>query len=814
MGQILQDLRFASRQLLQNKTFNLVALLTLALCIGANTAIFSVVNSILLQPLPIADPDRLVEIYNSYPGVGVPKGGAAAPELEDRRAETEIFDSLSMQSVRNFDVGVEGSPQRLSFLAVTPSFFQVFRITPLLGRTFTDEEGLEGGDRVILLSYGLWQELFSGSDDVIGEELRLSGEPFTVIGVLPRTFETVFERRAAVPLVFSKRELSPDGRHSNNSSMMARLKPGVSVELAQQRVDAINVRNEELYPQFVEILRTAGYRSIVVPMHDELVKNVRDALYMLLAAVGLVLLIGCVNIANLLLVRSNVRLKELSIRAALGAGKRRLGALLMTESLVLGLMGGTLGLAIGVGGVRLINNLAVDMLPTGAGVQVDSTVLLFTVALGVITSLIFGSVPLVHVLRTNLSQIVRQGGRGGTDARSAIAARGTLVVSQVSLAFVLLVGSGLLVSSFLRAVGVDPGFQANGVLSGQFTLPNVRYQEDKQVHEFVDSLLAEVRALPGVQSVGITSLVPFSDDNNSSAISIVGRELAPGDLPPVPCWTVIDGDYFEAMGIPLLRGRYIDARDTSESERVVLIDRRLADKFWPNENPVGQQIRTDIRANSDEPAYTIVGVVGEIMLNDLTAASPIGVIYFGNRQMNRRDLGIAVRTERGAAELNGAITAAIHRLDPELPFYDVRSMDERLEDSLQSRQAIVWLSSVFGGLALFLSGIGIYGVLAYSVSQRKREFGIRMALGAESGAVVRSVAGQGLRLAGVGLLVGVFAAFALTRLMDTLLYGVVPSDPTVFGSVSAILATVALVASMIPSLRATRIDPNKALREE
>ncbi len=814
MSQILQDLRFASRLLLKDKTFNLVALLTLALCIGANTAIFSVVNSVLLQPLPFAESDRLVEIYNSYPGVGVPKGGAAAPELADRRAETEIFDSLSMQTTRNFDVGVEGSPQRLSFLAVTPSFFQVFRIAPLLGRTFTEEEGLEGGDKVILLSYGLWQELFTGRQDVVGEQIRLSGEPFTVIGVLPQMFETVFERRAAVPLVFSKRELSADGRHSNNSSMMARLQPGVAVELAQQRVDAINLRNEELYPQFVEVLHSAGYHSVVVPLHDELVKNVRSALYILLAAVGLVLLIGCVNVANLLLVRSNVRLKELSIRAALGAGKRRLGALLLTESLLLGLLGGALGLAIGVGGVRLLNNLAGDMLPTGAAVEVDATVLVFTLVLGVLTSLFFGIVPLAHVLRTNLSQIVRQGGRGGTDARPAIAARGALVVAQVSLAFVLLVGSGLLMSSFLRAVGVDPGFQPEGVLSGQFTLPNVRYQENKQIHVFVDSLLTEVRGLPGVHSVGITSIVPFSDDNNSSAISIVGRELGPGDLPPVPCWTVVDGDYFEAMGIPLLRGRYIDERDTSESERVVLIDRRLADKFWPNENPVGQQIRTDIRPNGDAPAYTIIGVVGEILLNDLTAASPIGVIYFSNRQMNRRDLGIVVKTDRGGAELNGAITAALHRLDPELPFYDVRSMNERLEDSLQSRKAIVWLSSVFGGLALFLSGIGIYGVLAYSVSQRKREFGIRMALGAESGAVVRSVAGQGLRLASVGLLVGICAALALTRLMDTLLYGVVPSDPAVFASVSAVLATVALVASMIPSLRATRIDPNKALREE
>lgn len=799
--------------LLKDKTFNLVALLTLGLCIGANTAIFSVVNSILLRPLPFQEPDRIVEIYNSYPGVGVPKAGAAAPEMADRRAEIEIFESVSMQTTQNFDVGVEGSPQRLSFLAVTPSFFDVFRIAPLAGRTFTEEEGQEGAGKVILLSNGLWQELYAGQD-VTGQQVRLSGELYTIVGVLPQVFETVFERRGAVPLVFSKRDLSADGRHSNNASMMARLRPGVAVELAQQRVDAINVRNYELYPQFAEVLRSAGYRSTVSPMHDELVKNVRDAIYILLAAVAFVLLIGCVNVANLLLVRSNVRLKELSIRAALGAGQRRLGRLLLTESLVLGVLGAALGLAIGLGGVRLLNSLAGDTLPTGVAVQVDSTVLLFTLGLGILTAFIFGLVPLVHVLRTDLSQIVRQGGRAGTDARAAIVTRGALVVSQVSLAFLLLVGSGLLVASFLRAVGVNPGFQAEGVLSGQFTLPNTRYAKDDQVHTFVDSLLRDLRSLPGVRSVGVTSIVPFSDDSNSSAIEIVGRDLGPGNLPPVPCWTNVDGDYFEAMGIPLIQGRYFDQRDTSESEKVAVIDRRLAEKHWPGENPIGQQIRPGLPPlNSGEAVFTIVGVVGEIMIRDVTEASPIGIVYFANRQRPQRGLGLALRTD-GGADLSGAVADAIQRLDPELPFYDVRTMSRRLEDSLESRKALVWLASLFGALALLLAGVGIYGVLAYAVSQRTKEIGIRMALGADPAVVIRSVAGQGLRLAAVGLAVGIVTALLLTRLMESVLFEVTPSDPTVLAAVSAVLMSVALLASLIPSLRATRINPNSALRND
>ncbi len=813
MNALLQDLRFAVLLLLKDKTFNLVALLTLGLCIGANTAIFSVVNSILLRPLPFPEPDRIVEIYNSYPGVGVPKAGAAAPEMVDRRQETEIFDSISMQNTRNFDVGVEGSPQRLSFLAVTPSFFKVFRMEPIAGRAFSEEEGLEGGQKVILLSRGLWQELYAGGD-VIGQEMRLSGEPYTIVGVLPQTFETVFERRAAVPLVYSQRDLSSDGRHSNNAAMMARLRPNVSVELAQQRVDAINARNDELYPEFAEVLRNAGYRSVVSPLHDELVKNVRDALYILLAAVAFVLLIGCVNVANLLLVRSHVRLKELSIRAALGAGQRRLARLLLTESLVLGALGALLGLAIGLGGVRLLNSLAGDMLPTGVVVQADSTVMLFTLGLGILTALLFGLVPLAHVLRTDLSQIVRQGGRGGTDARAAIVTRGALVVSQVSLAFLLLVGSGLLVASFLKAVGVDPGFQSEGVLTGQFTLPDVRYPKDEQVHTFVDSLLRDVRALPGVRSVGVTNIIPFSDDNNSSAIEIVGRDLGPGGLPPVPCWTNVDGDYFEAMGIPLLQGRYIDERDTAESEKVAVIDRRLADKHWPGDNPIGQQIRPGLPPlNKDEAPFTIVGVVGEIMLHDVTEASPIGIIYFANRQRPRHDLALAVRTESGA-DLTAAVTAAIQRQDPELPFYDVRTMNERLEDSLESRKALVWLSSLFGVLALLLSGVGIYGVLAYVVNQRTKEIGIRMALGAKSAILVRSVASQGLRLAGLGLTIGLATALLLTRLMESVLFHVTPGDPLVLAAVSTALMAVALFASLVPSLRATRIDPNTALRND
>ena len=553
---------------------------------------------------------------------------------------------------------------------------------------------------------------------------------------------------------------------------------------------------------------------MVSPLHDELVKNVRDALYILLAAVGFVLLIGCVNVANLLLVRSHVRLKELSIRASLGAGQRRLARLLLTESLVLGILGAVLGLALGLGGVRLLNSLAGDMLPTGVVVQADSTVLVFTLGLGVLTALFFGLVPLAHVLRTDLSQIVRQGGRAGTDARAAIVTRGALVVSQVSLAFLLLVGSGLLVASFLKAVGVNPGFQPEGVLSGQFTLPDVRYPETAQVHTFVDSLLRDVRALPGVRSVGVTNIVPFSDDNNSSAIEIVGRDLGPGGLPPVPCWTNVDGDYFEAMGIPLLRGRYIEERDNAESEMVVVIDRRLAEKHWPGENPIGQQIRPGLPPlNTDESVFTIVGVVGEILLHDVTEASPIGIIYFANRQRPRRDLGLTIRTE-GGADFTGAVTAAIQRLDPELPFYDVRTMDERLEDSLESRKALVWLSSLFGVLALLLAGVGIYGVLAYVVSQRTKEIGIRMALGADPRVVIRSVAGQGLRLAALGLTVGLVTAFLLTRLMESVLFDVTPGDPLVLATVSTVLLSVALLASMIPSLRATRINPSSALRND
>ncbi|MCP5111027.1 MAG: ABC transporter permease [bacterium] len=820
MDTFLHDLRFAAKLLLKDKAFNVVALLTLALCIGANTAIFSVINSVLLRPLPYPESERLVTLYNSYPGVGAVKGANGAPDYMDRKQATDIFEELSIYNGRSFNVGAEGSPQRVRAVAVTPSFFRVLQVSPQLGRPFTEEEGVRGQDKVVILSHGLWQELFGGNPNAIGQDLRLSGRPYRVVGVMRESFDyqswnaDIMTRGARmwVPQSFTDRQLSDDARHSNQWDMIGRLQPGVSVAQAQSKIDAINTRNAELYPKYKDLLKAAGFHTPVVGLHDEMVEGIRPTLLLLQAAVAFVLLIGCVNVANLLLVRSNVRMKELSIRAAMGAGRTRLTRLLLTESVLLGILGGALGLVVGIAGVRLLGYLGADQIPRGEGIGIDINVLGFTFAVAVVTGLFFGFIPVVHVLRANLAKIFRQTGRSGTAERPALLTRAILVVAQVSLAFVLLIGAGLMILSLARVLAVNPGFQPEGVLTAQLTLPFNRYKENAQTRSFTARALEEIRALPGVKSAGMTSYLPFAGMANSSVIAVVGHTLAPGELPPVPGWSTIDTGYFRAMGIPLIKGRTFQETDTADAQRVVVIDEFLAKKYWPDQDPIGQQIRRGIEP--EDPVLTVVGVVGSVKNNDLAGQSPVGVIYWHYKQFPTRGMSLVVKAERQEQQLVGPVRATILGIDPEQPLFDVKTMTERVEASLMTRKATVTLAVIFAGLAPLLSAIGIYGVLAYTVSQRTQEIGVRMALGASARAVIHSASMPGVKLAGIGLAIGLVGALFLTRLMTSQLYNVAPTEPSVFVLVSLVLAGVALLASVIPSLRATRIEPMNALRYE
>lgn len=541
-------------------------------------------------------------------------------------------------------------------------------------------------------------------------------------------------------------------------------------------------------------------------------EDVKPTLYLLQGAVAFVLLIGCVNVANLMLVRSNIRMKELAIRFSLGAGRLRLGRQLLTESVLLALFGGTLGIVTAIWGVRLLNYLGADQLPRGSTIKIDGVVLAFTAVVAVAAGILFGLVPVIHLFRRNLSDVFRGTERTGTAERPALLTRAILVVCQVSLAFALLIGSGLMTFSFMRVLAVDPGFKPERVLAARISLPRSRYQDDARARDFMTRLLDSVRSLPGVKTAGLTSYLPFGGSNNASVITIEGYVRGPGEGPPVPGYNTIDTGYFRAMGIPLLRGRMFQETDAEKSQGVAIIDHFLARRYWPHGDPIGAKVRRGI--DNDSPVLTIVGVVGSVKVADLADQNPVGQIYFYYKQSPPRNIHLVMKAESAEAPITSAVRREVLKLDPELPLFDVKTMPERLAGSLLNRRAAMVLCLVFAGVALILAAVGIYGVLAYAVAQRTREFGIRLALGAQSGDVLRMVFWQGLRLGLIGLALGIAGSYFLTRLMTSLLYEVKPGDPLVFVVVSAVLAVVTMLASLLPSLRATRIDPVVALRYE
>jgi len=814
---MLQDLRFGLKLLWKEKAFSATALLTLALCIGANTAIFTVLNAVVLNPLPYPEPDRLVTMYNVYPGVGViDRGANGVPDYLDRKQLTDFFEEVALVGYAGYEVGIEGTPQRIDGQYVTPDYFRALKVQAVLGRTFTDDEAVLGKEKVAILSNGLWKEMFGGAPDVLGKDIRLSGEPYRIVGVMPAGLADFGRRspRVWVPFAFRPDQTTDDARHSNNWGMLARLKPGVTIAQAQARIDVLNKTNVER-SKMRRLLEDVRFGTVVHGLKDELVRDVSPILYLLQAAVAFVLLIGCVNVANLMLVRSNVRMKEIAIRFSLGAGRARIARQLLIESTTLALLGGLLGIAVGVGAVRLFNALGAGNLPRGNAAHIDGAALAFNAIIAVTAGLAFGSVPLFHLFRRNLNDVFRQTERSGTAQRHAVSTRSALVVCQVSLAFILLIGAGLLAVSFSKLLSVDPGFRPERVVTAQFSLPRVRYKEDAAARNLITGVLANLRAIPGVSAVGATTYLPFSGNNNSSVIGIVGKPLQPGEKPPVPGWNRVDAGYFQAMGIQVLRGRAFADTDGPESPRVTVIDEYLAERYWPKADPIGAQVVQGLLDDkrSGKP-WTIVGIVRTVKTGDLAEQNPVGQIYYPYTQDTPRTMHLVVKTSSDSPQLASAIRSEIRGADSELPLFDVMTMPERLSESLANRRAAMILCVALGALALLLSAIGLYGVLAYAVTQRTREFGIRVALGATVRDVLGMIIGQGLKLAGVGLAIGVVAAFGITRLMTAMLYGVKPADPAVFLAVAAALTAVALAASFVPSVRALRIHPAVALRHE
>jgi predicted permease len=821
MERLLQDVRFAARLLWKDRAFAATALLTLGICIGANTAIFAIVHSVLLRPLPVPEPDRLVVLYNLYPRAGVDRGSSGVTDYYDRLRETDAFEELALYQIRGQTVGGETDPQRLSGMAARPSLFRLLRAAPLRGRVFREEEGELGHDREVILSYALWQQVFGGSDAAIGRELRVNGDPHTIVGVMPASFYFMHpDVRLWTPLTFTAEQKSDEARHSNGYTMIGRLKPGATAGQAQQQVDALNSRNLDRFPEMKEILINAGFHSVVAPLQQDLVRDVRPTLLLLWGAVLFVLAIGAVNITNLVLIRSSSRMRELATRHALGAALSRLTRQLLTETVLLTVFGGLAGIAFGYAGLGLLGGSGLDSLPRSNEIRIDPVVIVFALALALAVGVLVGLVPVFNLRHMNLNQAFREEGRSGTTGRGARAFRRVLVASQVAFAFMLLIGAGLLLASFQRVLAVNPGFNPANVLTARVSPPSSRYAGDAELRVFWGRLLETVRATPGVTSVGLTSNIPFGGSFNDSVILAEGYQMAPGESLISPYRVTISPGYLEALSVPLRAGRLFTESDTENAPAVAVVDERLARKFWRGVNPIGRRIfqpgsaKNIMGTDKNTRWITVVGVVGDTKTGGLVSDEGVGTYYFPVRQSAERAMTLTIKTQGDPASVGTAVRRQLRTLDPELPLYSVRTMHERMSESLADRRTPMVLAVIFAVVALFLAAIGLYGVLAYQVSQRTKEIGIRIALGSGTRGIFALILREGMTMLAAGLVAGLAGSFAIRRAMEAQLYGIGAMDPVVLGAVAVMLGMVALAACTVPARRAARIDPMVALTEQ
>ena len=802
----MQDLRYALRTLRQQPVFACVAILTLALGIGANTAIFSLLYQVILRPLPYRDASRLVFVWNSGKEGG--KTNVAIPDYLDRRGQASAIEDATLFTARNATLSSAGRPEQLVTLAVTPSFFSTLGRGPQLGRPFTEDEAIPGANRRVILTAATWRSRFGGDPGIVGRSVQLNGQAHEVVGVLPADFELPLRDISLLtPFAFTPEQMSDQARGNEFSFMIARLRAGTTIEQLNAQMQAIVARLIDRLPARAAYMRNSGFTGVAVPIRDQLVGDARGPLLLLQGGVLLVLLIACANVANLLLMRATGRSRELAIRTTLGADPWRIVRQLLVEGTVLACLGAAGGIALAAVGIRALVAMIADQLPAASNASIDLVVLAFTAGVALLTGLVFGIVPALSVVRGGPATALKEDGARTSASRRTGAVRTVLVISEVALAVMLLVGAGLLIKSFARLLDVYPGFSSDHVLSAQITLPASRYPDANAIRAFWPRLLAQVQAIPGVRSVAVTGAVPFAGQDGSGTYTLLDRPLGPTDRMPHAFQHTVGGEFFKTMEIPLRAGRVFNDGDTATAPRVVVIDEYLARRQFPGRDPIGRQLNFGSPRN-----YTIVGVVATINPGDLALPVPEERIYFNVAQVAQSVMGIVVKTAVEPATVAPQLRAAVQAIDPEQAISDVRTLDEWRARALQPRRTPATLLGLFGAVALLLAAIGIYGVFSFAVAERVREFGIRQALGADRAAILSLVLKQGARTAGAGVVLGLGGAVALTGYLQALLFGVSARDAGVFAAATVTLGAVALIACYIPARRATRVDPMVALR--
>jgi putative ABC transport system permease protein len=805
MRDMIQDFRYAARLLLRSPGFTLVAVVALALGIGANTAIFSVVHTLLLKPLPYRQPDGLAVVWEH----NIPRdrrNNVVSPgNYLHWRDMNKVFADMSVVSMtfRSAYTG-DGEPEEVPLQIVNASLFPMLGVNAALGRVFTAEEDQPQANRVALISDRFWKRRFAGDSNVINRGIRLGGDLCTIVGVMPPGF-SILDKDVDVwmPAGFSAQSRTPRGRWL---LVVARLKDGVTFPQAQDDMTRVASQLTQMFPNF-----DTGWTARVVPLKEQLTGDVRPALFVMLGAVGFVLLIACANVANLLLARATTRQREMAVRAALGADRRRLVRQLLAESLLLSSLGGAAGLALAWWGLRFLRTVVAARLPIARleFVGISGWVLVFACAIALGSGLLFGVIPALSAAGINLTDALKEGGRTGTAARGG-RTRQAFVVIETALALVLLIGAGLLIRSFMTLMRVDPGFDPSHTVTMKVTLPSANYQGDGQMIAFFDRLFERVDALPGVEAAGGVSFLPLNGLGAATGFSIEGREKPRAGEEPVSEVKVVTHNYFKAMGIPLLKGRLFDGRDTAPNTRRIVVSESLVKKSFGDIDPIGQRI---VLSWNNQGPDEIIGVVGDVRSTSLET-EPRGASYLPPARFAYPFMSVAIRTAGNGMTIVPAFVNAVHEIDANVPIADIRPMSEVISVSTAQRRLTMIMLMIFAGVALILAAVGIYGVISYSVTQRTQEIGIRMALGAPRSRVLKMVVGQAMTLALIGVAAGAAGAWILTRLMQKLLFGVQPSDPATFAAVATLLALVAALAASVPGLRATRVDPVIALRSE